>query len=174
MKVANGDERTTFSGAFGTGALFSLSTSSILFNVFINVALYIVFTIICFYSARPPLSLVTFVSTSRLNRYLPGPLKPKRMSKEQTIAVCFCGAAKTTSLGIPMVTAMWARADDLTRAYIQIPVLLYTIEQVFMAQMLVYFFRWYLKRGETGKEERSVLVEEGRGSERQDMNEAKA
>lgn len=50
--------------------------------------------------------------------------------EEETIAVCFCGAAKTTSLGIPLVAAMWAAADDLTRALIQIPVLLYTIEQV--------------------------------------------
>jgi sodium/bile acid cotransporter 7 len=52
------------------------------------------------------------------------------MSRRQTVAVCFCGAAKTTSLGIPLVTAMWRDADNLTRAYIQIPVLLYTIEQV--------------------------------------------
>jgi sodium/bile acid cotransporter 7 len=96
----------------------------------------------------------------------------KKMSKEQTIAVCFCGAAKTTSLGIPLVTAIWTQADDLTRAFITIPVLLYTIEQVslgddtellilgyvveaadghvfdqvFMAQGLVYFFKWYLRR----------------------------
>lgn len=141
--------RTTFSGAFGTGALFSLSTSSILFNVFINVALYIIFTLICFFTARPPKPLI---DTPRLNKYLPKPLQPKQMSREQTIAVCFCGAAKTTSLGIPLVSAMWARSDDLMRAYIQIPVLLYTIEQVFMAQILVYFFKWYLKRGRKGSE----------------------
>jgi sodium/bile acid cotransporter 7 len=68
------------------------------------------------------------------------------MTREQMIAVCFCGAAKTTSLGIPLVSAMWIHADDLTRAFVQIPVLLYTTEQVFLAQMLVYYFKWYLKR----------------------------
>jgi solute carrier family 10 (sodium/bile acid cotransporter), member 7 len=52
------------------------------------------------------------------------------MSKEQAVAVCFCGAAKTTSLGIPMVSAMWSQADNKTQAELQIPVLLYTIEQV--------------------------------------------
>ncbi|KAK7430079.1 LRR receptor-like serine/threonine-protein kinase RGI2 [Neonectria magnoliae] len=139
---------TTFSGAFGTGALFQLSTSNVLFNVFMNVALYTLFTLICFYMARPPQSLANSISTSHLGQMLPNALVPRRMSKEQTIAVCFCGAAKTTSLGIPLVSAMWARADNLTRAYIQIPVLLYTIEQVFMAQMLVYVFRWYMRRGE--------------------------
>lgn len=148
--------RTTFSGAFGTGALFKLSKPSIIFNIFINIALYALFTLICFYVARPPLRLINLFkasSSSNSSTRLPGMMKPilavfsKRMSREQTIAVCFCGAAKTTSLGIPLVTAMWARADNLTRAYIQIPVLLYTIEQVFMAQLLVYFFKWYLRRG---------------------------
>ncbi|KAM0347110.1 hypothetical protein ACHAPU_005049 [Fusarium lateritium] len=132
---------TTFSGAFGTGALKDLSTSNVLFLVFINVALYALFTAICFLLARPPESLIGAVSSSWLRCVF------KRMSKEQTVAVCFCGAAKTTSLGIPLVSSMWARADDLTRAYVQIPVLLYTIEQVFMAQGLVYVFRWYMRRG---------------------------
>ncbi|KAF5026053.1 hypothetical protein F66182_1845 [Fusarium sp. NRRL 66182] len=138
---------TTFSGAFGTGALKDLSTSNVLFLVFINVALYALFTAICFLAARPPEAFTRVTTSSRLGRVLPQVLLPKRMSKEQTIAVCFCGAAKTTSLGIPLASSMWARADDLTRAYIQIPVLLYTIEQVFMAQGLVYVFRWYMRRG---------------------------
>lgn len=68
------------------------------------------------------------------------------MSKEQTVAVCFCGAAKTTSVGIPLVAAMWASQDETKRAFVQIPVLLYTMEQVFLAQGLVYIFKCYLKR----------------------------
>lgn len=84
-------------------------------------------------------------------------LAPKRMSKEQTVAVCFCGAAKTTSVGIPLVSAMWAQKDDLTRASLAIPVLLYTMEQVFLAQILVYGFRRYLRRGE-GPEKKAAAV----------------
>lgn len=130
--------RTTFSGAFETGAIYDLSTSSVIFNVFMNIALYLVFTVLCFYMARPPQYLADLLNPylleSRLTQRLPQPIKRvigvKRMSRVQTIAVCFCGAAKTTSLGIPLVTAMWKDADSLTRAYIQIPVLLYTIEQV--------------------------------------------
>lgn len=133
-----------------------------------NVALYMVFTLFCFYVARPPLLLADYFNGSRLINHLPSPLRHvvsiQRMSKEQTIAVCFCGAAKTTSLGIPLVTAMWARADNLTRAYIQIPVLLYTIEQVFMAQILVYFFKWYLRRGK----EPPPSTEVAQGGQRQE------
>ncbi|KAK0389299.1 hypothetical protein NLU13_2874 [Sarocladium strictum] len=145
---------TTFSGAYHTGALFSLSTPSVIFNVFMNLAFYLLFTVVCFFAARPPLLLTSTVNgalvDSRLGKALPQALRrivtAKRMSKEETVAVCFCGAAKTTSLGIPLVSAMWIQADDLTRAYIQIPVLLYTIEQVFMAQILVPFFRRYVDK----------------------------
>ncbi|KFH49091.1 putative membrane protein-like protein [Hapsidospora chrysogenum ATCC 11550] len=164
---------TTFSGAFETGAIYNLPTPSIIFNVFMNIALYLVFTILCFYAARPPLRLATalnpYLLESRLTRRLPQRIKRiigvTRMSRRQTVAVCFCGAAKTTSLGIPLVTAMWRDADNLTRAYIQIPVLLYTIEQVFMAQLLVYFFRWYLAREE--KEDPETAVDSSGNSERE-------
>ncbi|KAK2013252.1 sodium/bile acid cotransporter [Colletotrichum eremochloae] len=141
---------TTFSAAFQTGALYVTPHASIIFNVFMNVALYALFTLICFYAARPPPSACEAVNP-RVGR-MPGPellrraLTVRRLSREQAIAVCFCGAAKTTSLGIPLATAMWTASDDLTRALIQIPVLLYTIEQVFMAQILVYVFKWYLRR----------------------------
>ncbi|KAK1974969.1 hypothetical protein LZ30DRAFT_738990 [Colletotrichum cereale] len=58
---------------------------------------------------------------------------------------------------------MWSASDDLTRALIQIPVLLYTIEQVFMAQILVYVFKWYLRRAAKA-EAGAAEDEEGGGS----------
>lgn len=103
-----------------------------------NIAFYLVFTVICFYSARPPSALARrinpLVADSKLGMHMPSLIRRavtvRQMSMTETIAVCFCGAAKTTSLGIPLVSAMWNSSDNLTRAYIQIPVLLYTIEQV--------------------------------------------
>ncbi|KAG8416595.1 Sodium bile acid [Metarhizium acridum] len=144
----------TFSGAFQTGALFKIPKPSLLFSIFMNIALYLIYTAICFFSARPPAFLAEWINpllaesknAGRLPRMLRRALMIRKIPREQMIAVCFCGAAKTTSLGIPLVTAMWNASDDLTRAYIQIPVLLYTIEQVFMAQILVYVFKWYMRR----------------------------
>lgn len=106
--------------------------------IFMNIAFYLVFTVICFYSARPPSALARrinpLVADSKLGMHMPSLIRRavtvRQMSMTETIAVCFCGAAKTTSLGIPLVSAMWNSSDNLTRAYIQIPVLLYTIEQV--------------------------------------------
>lgn len=121
-----------------------------------NVGLYALFTAVCFVAARPPHRLVIAFETRAAQRYIPRPVRrvvaPKQMSKEQTVAVCFCGAAKTTSVGIPLVAAMWHSKGADTQATLAIPVLLYTMEQVFLAQVLVYVFRWYLRRGEAHKE----------------------
>ncbi|KAJ0382915.1 hypothetical protein COL922a_011554 [Colletotrichum nupharicola] len=164
---------TTFSAAFKTGALYQTPHASIIFNVFMNVALYMLFTLICFYAARPPLPLCDAVNprvadSALMTRRSPSLLRRavtvRRLPREQTIAVCFCGAAKTTSLGIPLATAMWTQSDDLTRALIQIPVLLYTIEQVFMAQILVYVFKWYLRRGAKADSETLTTEDEEAGS----------
>lgn len=116
-----------------------------------NIGLYTLFTVICFVMARPPHDLVKRAMSSRLASHsIPRPIRhfitPRQMSKEQAIAVCFCGAAKTTSVGIPLVAAMWSSLPTLKVAFLQIPVLLYTMEQVFLAQGLVYVFRWYMKR----------------------------
>lgn len=146
--------RSTFSGAFETGALTELPTSSIIFNVFINVAEYLLFTISCYYVAYPPLTVTALLNAwiveSKISSHLPGILKRaitvKRMPRELVIAVCFCGAAKTTSLGIPLAAAMWSKLDNFTISSIQVPVLLYTVEQVFIAQFLTIFFKRWLQR----------------------------
>ncbi|KAI0145895.1 hypothetical protein F4776DRAFT_382232 [Hypoxylon sp. NC0597] len=145
---------STFSGAFQTGALTGLPKSSVIFNVFLNIAEYILFTAICYWVASPP-EVVTrlvnsFVADSKLGSYLPGLLRRaltvKKMPKELVVAVCFCGAAKTTSVGIPLAAAMWSQLDNFTISSIQVPVLLYTVEQVFVAQFFTIFFKWWLHR----------------------------
>ncbi|KAI1146257.1 sodium bile acid symporter [Nemania diffusa] len=146
---------STFSGAFETGALTTLPKSSVIFNVFINVAEYLLFTVICFYIAYPPQPVIAMVDAyivdSRPGSRLPGVFRRaitvKRMPRELAVAVCFCGAAKTTSVGIPLVAAMWSQLDNFTISAIQVPVLLYTVEQVFVAQFLTIFFKWWLQRG---------------------------
>ncbi|KAI2626466.1 hypothetical protein GGR54DRAFT_471676 [Hypoxylon sp. NC1633] len=145
---------STFSGAFQTGALMALPKSSVIFNIFLNIAEYILFTAICYWIALPPKALTGLVnchvSDSRLFSYLPEiikrALKIRRLPRELVVAVCFCGAAKTTSVGIPLAASMWSQLDNFTISSIQVPVLLYTVEQVFIAQFFTIFFKWWLHR----------------------------
>lgn len=57
-----------------------------------------------------------------------------------------CPGADQMQVANQKLVQVWAGQDELKRAYLQIPVLLYTMEQVFLAQGLVYVFKWYLKR----------------------------
>jgi solute carrier family 10 (sodium/bile acid cotransporter), member 7 len=47
-----------------------------------------------------------------------------------------------------MVSAMWRDSDQLKVDLIEIPVVLYTTEQIFLAQALVYFFRRWERKEE--------------------------
>ncbi|KAI1862479.1 hypothetical protein JX265_009193 [Neoarthrinium moseri] len=144
----------TFSGAFKTGAIYDLPKSSVVFNILMNLALYMVFTVVCYYSAYPPEFLSrpvnAIVADSKLGRHLPAVIRRaltmKKMPKDQVVAVCLCGAAKTQALGIPLADAMWGQHDNVMKSLIQIPVLLYTMEQVFTAQFLTILFRWWIQR----------------------------
>ena len=129
--------RATFSSCFATGALQTLSTQSIVFVILFNMILYITLTAVCFFCSRPP----RIFSSRRWS-------KPifKRMSPEETIAVCFCGPAKSTALGIPLLYAMWQPVDLFLKAKTSVPVLLYTTEQICVAHFFVQLFRWWHAR----------------------------
>ncbi|KAJ5431365.1 sodium bile acid cotransporter [Penicillium cf. griseofulvum] len=127
----------TFSSCFATGALQTLSAQSIVFVLLFNIILYIALTAVCFLCSRPP----RIFSSRRWS-------KPifKCMSPEETIAVCFCGPAKSTALGIPLLYAMWQPVDLFLKAKTSVPVLLYTTEQICVAHFFVQLFRWWHAR----------------------------
>ncbi|KAJ5918586.1 hypothetical protein N7466_010578 [Penicillium verhagenii] len=126
---------TTFSSCFATGALQEMDTQSIIFVVLFNIALYIFLTGICFIVSRPP----QIFASNRWYKAVFQPLPPK-----ETIAACFCGPAKSTALGIPLLYAMWSPLDLYLKAQTSVPVLLYTTEQICVAHFFVQIFRkWH-------------------------------
>ncbi|EEP80045.1 conserved hypothetical protein [Uncinocarpus reesii 1704] len=137
----------SFSTCFATQALESMSKETIVFAVFFNIGLYLFLTGICFFFCRPP----KFLTSNRFG----GRVFP-RLAPAETIAVCFCGAAKTTGLGIPMLYAMYKSNDVSLNARMSVPVILYTIEQIFCARFLIQPFRsWSRKshgKGASGSE----------------------
>lgn len=136
---------STFSSCFATNALQSLSAQSIAFIVLFNVALYLFLTAVCFYISCPP----KFLSSC------PHPWAKRvfeRISPGETIAVCFCGPAKSTALGIPLLYAMWMPVDLFIKAKTSVPVLLYTTEQVCVAHFFVYVFRRWLAKIEGSRD----------------------
>jgi sodium/bile acid cotransporter 7 len=61
-------------------------------------------------------------------------------------------------LGIPLISAMYASSNDQTRALIQVPMILYTAEQILVGQVLVWLFKRWLAKDQM-KDEEVVTVD---------------
>ncbi|RSH80830.1 hypothetical protein EHS25_006999 [Saitozyma podzolica] len=144
---------STFCTAFATRSLESINKPTMVFNVLINLALCISFTSLSFFLARPPHFL------QRLS-----PTLFMRADKPETISICFCAPAKTQALGIPLITAMYTTSSDETRALIQIPMVLYNAEQIIVGQIMVAWFkRWMREEAGPGVEEGHASREDSQG-----------
>ncbi|KAL5360121.1 putative sodium bile acid cotransporter [Aspergillus floccosus] len=144
---------STFSSCFATGALQSLAAESIAFVVCFNVGLYLCLTGVSFGLCRLP----ELGGGGKARRWVKHAFRP--VPPEETIAVCFCAPAKSTSLGIPLLYAMWAPLDLLVKAKTSVPVLLYTTEQICVAHVLVQVFRRWRARMDNKREEESETTE---------------
>lgn len=111
-----------------------MNPPTVAFNILTNMIVCVAFTIFAFYCARPP---------EFLHRLSPRIFR--KIDKEETIAICFCAPAKTQALGIPLIAAMYSSADDRTRTSIQVPMILYTAEQILVGQVLVFLFKRWLR-----------------------------
>lgn len=144
--------RSSFSTCFETSALQELSTQTVVLIVFFNIGIYLFWTIICFLLARIPESV---------ERHTKGIIR--QFDKPETIAICFCGPAKTAGLGIPLVYAMWTEYSTEVKARMSVPMILYTTEQVFCAHILAHAFKRWVRREKIRDD--GVLVEAERGPE---------
>ncbi|KKZ67656.1 hypothetical protein EMCG_06716 [[Emmonsia] crescens] len=174
-------ERTaaSFSTCFATGALESLSHETIVFVTLLNVFFYTSLTCLSFIIAYPPSALIPRAkSTTTTTTIISKKAKLhslqhtclttfiKQTPPLETIAICFCSPAKTTSLGIPMLYAMYPTIDLRLVAKLTVPVILYTTEQIFCAHFMVYLFKRWGERKEAeweGREKRGQGERNGQG-----------
>ncbi|KAK2745376.1 hypothetical protein FQN57_003719 [Myotisia sp. PD_48] len=147
----------SFSTCFGTNALQSFTTETVLFAVFFNIALYNFFTVICFILSYPPKFLLFQQPILRYVLY--------RLPPGEVIAICFCGAAKTSGLGIPLLYAMYDGASLSQKAKTSVPIILYMTEQILCAHFMVHMFlKWKVKK-QTGDVENADDQTVGEGGD---------
>lgn len=58
---------------------------------------------------------------------------------------------------------MYTSSSDRTRALIQIPVVLYTVEQVFVGQFMIWYFKRWLAKDKAKAAAMAAEAEEGNG-----------
>ena len=110
----------TFDSAFETGAFTSVKGDNMVFIVFISIAFFLSWTVICVLLSLPWLS------------------------KQDTIAVAYCVPAKTLAMGVPLSNVMYAGLSTLTKSKIQIPMIIFQGFQVAGGSLLTIAFRRWM------------------------------
>ncbi|CCH44404.1 putative membrane protein [Wickerhamomyces ciferrii] len=140
---------SSFSTAFYQKAFTSVPKASIIFLVFFNIGIYLLFTLICFIMARPyPLNFIfgnePNENSSFIYKWSYKIFKPFYYNRADTITVMFCGAAKTAALGVSLVSSQYG--DDYEYlGRLLAALVLYQSEQVITAQVLVNIFKKWEK-----------------------------
>ncbi len=98
-----------------------------IFIVFISIAYYVLWTIIC-------VSLSIFW-----------------LGKEDTIAVAYCVPAKTPAMGVPLSNIMFPGLPAITASKIQIPMVIFQAFQIAGGSLMTIVFRRWIRPEEERK-----------------------
>ncbi|XP_014552771.1 hypothetical protein COCVIDRAFT_109514 [Bipolaris victoriae FI3] len=126
----------TFDQAFSSGAFEAVKPSNIVFIVFITIALYMIWSAICFTAA---------------SLWLP---------KKDVIACCYCCPAKALAMVVPLTSVMYINIDPVNQSKMQIPAIIFQAFQVAIGGIMTIGFRKWIKPEEE-REEAEKLVEAG-------------
>ncbi|KAF9123008.1 hypothetical protein BGW39_009329 [Mortierella sp. 14UC] len=71
------------------------------------------------------------------------------MSKEDTVAILFCGGTKSVAMGIPMIKILYSSSSGSQLAgLLATPLLIYHVEQLFSGAFMVGWLKKWVGRGE--------------------------
>ncbi|OCF75057.1 sodium/bile acid cotransporter 7-B/bile acid cotransporter 7-B [Kwoniella mangroviensis CBS 8886] len=149
---------SVFSTQFKAQAFEAVSTSSIIFLVFLNLGLYGVFTLLCVFLTRLPFSHPSSPSNVHINTGISSKrnsgrrlvnIQSFRFNKRESTAICFCAVAKGMVVGAPTLSILYGGFPEQQKAILSIPLVLYQGQQVAVAQILVYFFKKWNEKPDT-------------------------
>jgi sodium/bile acid cotransporter 7 len=126
-----------YDGAFSTGAFTSVKGSNIIFIVFISIALFGLFNCIAFLS-----SIIW-------------------LSKEDTIAVCYCAPAKSVAILVPVSLTLFKGLDPVLQSKLQVPIVIYQGLQVVGGSLLIHPFRHWIEKDARSSNSTELELETG-------------
>ncbi|ORZ16882.1 SBF-like CPA transporter family-domain-containing protein [Absidia repens] len=137
---------SVFSDAVYSGSFSAVTAKDIVIIAVINAVFYITFSLTCLLLARLPLP--KFINT-------PDWIKRLRYSREDTVAVMYCGATKTVAMGVPLINVLYQNGDPGTIGVLSTPLLLYHVEQLILGNIEVELLKKWVLAGQ--KSHKDVL-----------------
>ncbi|ORX49485.1 hypothetical protein DM01DRAFT_332576 [Hesseltinella vesiculosa] len=135
---------SVFSDAVYSGSFSSVTAKDIVVVAVMNATFYIGFSLFCLLLARLPLP--SFINT-------PPWVKRLRYSREDTVAVMYCGATKTVAMGVPLINVLYQNANAGIVGVLSTPLLLYHVEQLILGNLEVELLKKWVLAGRQEEEE---------------------
>ncbi|KAG1441861.1 hypothetical protein G6F56_011302 [Rhizopus delemar] len=130
---------SVFSDAVYAGSFSAVKPKDIVAVAIINAGFYILFSLVCLTLGRLPLP--RFINT-------PDWIKKLRYSREDTVAIMYCGATKTVAMGVPLINVLYSSGDPGTIGVLSTPLLLYHVEQLILGNIEVELLKKWVTRGQ--------------------------
>ncbi|KAI8064380.1 SBF-like CPA transporter family-domain-containing protein [Gongronella butleri] len=131
-----------------TRAFYSLSAVDIVAIIFVDIGLYLVACAFCILVARLPWPFTRWDEPAWLEKW--------RFSREDAVAIMYCGATKTVSMGIPLINVLYSSTSSGVVGVLSLPLLLYHISQLFLGNFQVPFLKKWIQHG---KEEDNMTLD---------------
>ncbi|KAG0743973.1 hypothetical protein G6F57_009211 [Rhizopus arrhizus] len=135
---------SVFCDGVASDAFHRTSGVDIVAIIFVDVFMYLFGCAVCLFVAR-----------------LPWPTKkvPKwvlrwRFTKKDSVAIMYCGATKTVSMGIPLINVLYSDTSYGIVGLLSLPLLMYHIFQLFIGNFQVAFLKKWIEKGDN--QEQSV------------------
>lgn len=120
----------TFCNTFGNKVIRTVPGGDVAGTVFLNVALFIMFVVVCFVVAWPPPPL----------HYA---RKLLQLTKPDVVAIVICGSTKTVAMGVPLISVMYKEVPYA--GLLALPLIVYHALQVLLGGLLLNpLRRWCL------------------------------
>ncbi|KAI9472870.1 SBF-like CPA transporter family-domain-containing protein [Zychaea mexicana] len=137
---------STFSDAIHAGSFGNINAVDVVAVAIINAGFYILFSGTCWFLAYLPMP-----------HWVPGQrvFERLRYSREDTVAVMYCGATKTVALGMPLINVLYQHGDPGKIGVLSTPLLLYHVEQLILGNIEVDIMKRWIKRGQQQDQEKA-------------------
>ncbi|KAI8880076.1 hypothetical protein K501DRAFT_192130 [Backusella circina FSU 941] len=150
---------SVFSDAVHAGSFSAVKPKDIVAVAIINAGFYILFSLTCLVLSRLPLP--GWMDT-------PNIIEKLRYSREDTVAVMYCGATKTVAMGVPLINVLFQKGDPGTIGVLSTPLLLYHVEQLILGNIEVEILKKWVLRGQ----ERQAAIPPARDEEENVYNDS--
>ncbi|CAF4588691.1 unnamed protein product [Rotaria sp. Silwood1] len=119
---------SVFCTAVATESFHTINGKDLAALIIINAGIYIIFSLLIMITARIPIRYWQF-------------------SREDTVAIMFCGATKTVAMGVPLINILYTGGDQEVIGLLSLPLIMYHVEQLILGAIEALLLKKWVTTG---------------------------